>query len=65
MGGIAQRPPLSPSDPSPREVLCLTVSANHELVDGGPLARFTGDFCERLKRGDGLPEVPLPMTTDH
>ncbi|MBK7399451.1 MAG: 2-oxo acid dehydrogenase subunit E2 [Myxococcales bacterium] len=53
VGGIAPRPPLSP-DASPREVLCLTVSANHEIVDGAPLARFVRDLTGALQGADGL-----------
>lgn len=40
IGGIGTRASTDASDPQPRQLLSLTVSANHELIDGAPLARF-------------------------
>ncbi|MBK8480168.1 MAG: 2-oxo acid dehydrogenase subunit E2 [Proteobacteria bacterium] len=57
IGGIASRPTATSGEPGPRAVLCLTVSANHELVDGAPLARFTRDFARRLEGAEGLTEA--------
>lgn len=34
-----------------RERLCLTVSFDHDIVDGAPAARFMGDFMEEVKSG--------------
>ncbi len=44
IGTIAQRA-AADSSAEAREVLCLTVSANHELVDGGPKARFARELA--------------------
>lgn len=54
VGGIAERAAVTPGG-RPREVLCLTVSADHEVVDGAPLARFTRDLRALLESADGLP----------
>jgi hypothetical protein len=54
IGGIALRHPLETGESRPREVLCLTVSASHSTVDGGPLARFVNDFKRRIETGDLL-----------
>jgi hypothetical protein len=54
VGGIASRPSYSGSDLEPREVLCLTVSANHETVDGAPLARFVRELTELVEVADLL-----------
>ncbi len=45
LGGATKRASTDPDDPSPREVLCATVSANHAIVDGAPLARFVGELA--------------------
>jgi len=34
-----------------REHLCLTVSFDHDIVDGAPAARFINDFAETIKSG--------------
>ncbi|MBI5545634.1 MAG: 2-oxo acid dehydrogenase subunit E2 [Deltaproteobacteria bacterium] len=54
VGGIAPRPPTVAGESEPREVLFLTVSANHDMVDGAPLARFARDFTRRLESAEGL-----------
>lgn len=57
VGGIAARPRAAPDAAAPREVLCLTVSANHEVVDGAPLARFVGTLAGLVEGADGLAEA--------
>ncbi len=52
VGGITQR--AAPEGGPPREVLCLTVSADHEIVDGAPLARFVSHLKTLIERADGL-----------
>ena len=37
-----------------REILCLTVSADHDLIDGAPVARFVREFRARLEGADSL-----------
>jgi pyruvate/2-oxoglutarate dehydrogenase complex dihydrolipoamide acyltransferase (E2) component len=54
VGGIASRPPAAPGEAGPREILCLTVSANHALVDGAPVARFARDLSRRVAAAEGL-----------
>ena len=38
-------------------MLCLTVSFNHDLIDGAPAARFTSRFTELLSSGDEVRAV--------
>jgi pyruvate/2-oxoglutarate dehydrogenase complex dihydrolipoamide acyltransferase (E2) component len=54
LGGITKRASTDPDDPSPREVLCATVSANHAIVDGAPLARFVGELARCVGEADAL-----------
>ncbi len=46
VGGIARRPGLADGRVEPREVLALTASFDHDVVDGAPAARF----ASRLRR---------------
>lgn len=54
VGGIVERPCINNGQLESREHLCLTVTFNHEIVDGAPAARFVKRFSELLKNGEGL-----------
>jgi len=45
LGGIAKRPALINGQLENREYLCVTVSVDHDIIDGAPAARF----IQRLK----------------
>jgi pyruvate/2-oxoglutarate dehydrogenase complex dihydrolipoamide acyltransferase (E2) component len=49
IGGIGRR--------QAREVLCLTVSVDHDIVDGAPAARFTQRLKELIEEGHGLADA--------
>jgi pyruvate/2-oxoglutarate dehydrogenase complex dihydrolipoamide acyltransferase (E2) component len=40
LGGITRRSQVVRGQVETREYLCATLSADHDLIDGGPLARF-------------------------
>jgi 2-oxoacid dehydrogenases acyltransferase (catalytic domain) len=54
VGGIAKRPVVVEGRLEEREHLCLTVSFDHDIVDGAPAARFTSRCLELLASGDAL-----------
>jgi len=54
VGSIAKRPTLIEGSLLERENLCLTLTFDHEIVDGAPAARFTRRFAEILSSGDEL-----------
>ena len=54
LGGIAQKPGVVDGRIEVREYLCLTLLFDHDLIDGGPAARFTQRFKELLEAGYGL-----------
>ena len=56
VGGIASRAPAITGESGPCEILCLTVSANHELVDGAPLARFVHHLTGQVESAEPLLE---------
>lgn len=55
VGGIARRPVLFQGVLVEREFLQLTVSVDHDVVDGAPAARFVRRLRELLHTGSGLP----------
>jgi pyruvate/2-oxoglutarate dehydrogenase complex dihydrolipoamide acyltransferase (E2) component len=54
VGGIVQRPCLNDGKLESHEHLCLTITFNHDIVDGAPAARFVKRFSELLMSGDLL-----------
>ena len=66
VGGIGVKPGVVDGSIAIREYLSLTISLDHEMVDGAPAARFTRRLKELIERGYGLIEQervlsePLP-----
>jgi pyruvate/2-oxoglutarate dehydrogenase complex dihydrolipoamide acyltransferase (E2) component len=56
VGGIAARPVEEQGQLRLKDHLCLTLSFDHDIVDGGPAARFTQRFAELLQSAAGLEE---------
>jgi pyruvate/2-oxoglutarate dehydrogenase complex dihydrolipoamide acyltransferase (E2) component len=59
IGGITRRPVLFQGRLVEREFLQLTVSVDHDVVDGAPAARFVARLRELLMAAD---EIGLPAT---
>jgi pyruvate/2-oxoglutarate dehydrogenase complex dihydrolipoamide acyltransferase (E2) component len=57
VGGIVDRPCAGEGRIETREHLCLTVSFNHDIVDGAPAARFLKRFSELLTSAAPLREA--------
>jgi len=54
VGGIVERPCVCDGQLETHDHLCLTVTFNHDLVDGAPAARFLKRFSELLMNGERL-----------
>ncbi|MBC8262869.1 MAG: 2-oxo acid dehydrogenase subunit E2 [Anaerolineales bacterium] len=59
LGSIAEKPGVVDGRIEIREYLCVTVSFDHDIVDGAPAARFTQHFKELTESGYGLIEQDL------
>ena len=57
VGGIAEKPGVSNGQIAIREYLCLTLSFDHDLIDGAPAARFVSRLRELIESGYGLRDV--------
>lgn len=63
LGGIAHKPGIVEDRIEPREVLSVTVSFDHDIIDGAPAARFTQRLRELIESGYGLCDpAPQPST---
>ena len=56
VGGIAEKPGVVDGRIAIREYVHLTLSFDHDIIDGAPAARFTARFSELIEHGYGLPE---------
>lgn len=56
VGGVSFRPVVHDAQIENREHLCLTLTFDHDIIDGGPAARFAQRFKELVESGNGLTE---------
>lgn len=54
LGGIVEKPGVIDERIEVREYLDVTVSFDHDIIDGAPVARFTRQFRELVEGGYGL-----------
>ena len=56
LGGIAEKPGVVDGQIVPREYLHVTISIDHDVVDGAPMARFGNELMALIEQGYGLPD---------
>jgi pyruvate/2-oxoglutarate dehydrogenase complex dihydrolipoamide acyltransferase (E2) component len=54
LGGMSKKPVLVGKNVENHEFLCITVSIDHDLVDGAPAARFIHSFKSLVEQGTAL-----------
>jgi pyruvate/2-oxoglutarate dehydrogenase complex dihydrolipoamide acyltransferase (E2) component len=54
VGGIAEKPGVVKGQIAVREYLHLTVSVDHDIVDGAPIARFGNELMSLIEQAYGL-----------
>jgi pyruvate/2-oxoglutarate dehydrogenase complex dihydrolipoamide acyltransferase (E2) component len=54
VGGIATKPRYLNGQLEPRSLLELTISVDHDIVDGAPAARFARRLAELVEAAEGL-----------
>jgi len=59
VGGIGEKPGIASGHIAIREYLSLTISFDHETIDGAPAARFTQRLKELIESGYGLGDSTL------
>lgn len=60
LGSVTLRPVLRGQEVRNHPFLSLTIIVNHDLVDGGPAARFASRLQALVEGAAGLDEVPAP-----
>ena len=63
LGGIVEKPGVVDGQIAIREYLCITMSFDHDLIDGAPAARFTSRLKELIECGYGLTESESAYAT--
>ncbi len=61
VGGIGEKPVLIDGHPALRDFLSLTISFDHDIIDGAPAARFTARLKELIESGYGLPNSTIEV----
>ena len=56
LGGIGEKPVIVDGHIAMRDYLSLTISFDHDMIDGAPAARFTKRLKELIESGYGLPD---------
>jgi pyruvate/2-oxoglutarate dehydrogenase complex dihydrolipoamide acyltransferase (E2) component len=56
LGGIGEKPGVVDGQIAMRDYLSLTISFDHDIIDGAPAARFTERLKELIESGYGLPD---------
>ena len=54
VSGIAEKPGIVDGRIEIREYLSMTITVDHDIIDGAPLARFTQRLKELIESGHGL-----------
>ena len=62
LGSIAEKPGVVDGQIAIREYLCMTLSFNHDMIDGAPAARFVQRLKELIEIGYGLCESEVAYT---
>lgn len=66
LGGIATKPGVVDGRIAIRDYLAITLSFDHDIIDGAPAARFAARLRELIESGYGLREreIEPPIATD-
>lgn len=57
VGGIGRQPVIENGQLVEHEFLSLTISFDHEIIDGAPAARFASRLRQLVEAADGLPVI--------
>jgi pyruvate/2-oxoglutarate dehydrogenase complex dihydrolipoamide acyltransferase (E2) component len=60
LGGIAEKPGVVDQRIEIRQYMSVTVSIDHDIIDGAPAARFIQRLKELVEGADGLGDWDIP-----
>src|SRR5713226_1548421 len=64
VGGIGQKPGVVDGQIAIRDYLSLTISFDHNIIDGAPAARFTERLKDLIESGYGLDDSTAESEQD-
>ncbi len=59
LGGLVTKPVVRDGEIVIREMLCMTLSFDHDIIDGAPAARFVARLREAIEQGAGIATDPI------
>ncbi len=62
LGGLASKPGVIDGQIAIRDYLCITLSFDHRITDGGPATRFANRLKDLIESGYGLDESRYPIS---
>jgi hypothetical protein len=63
ISGMQKKPGVHNDQVMIRDYVNITISVDHDIIDGGPLARFMEDFLKLCEQAYGLKEQEKTMNT--
>ena len=57
VGGMQRKPAVVEDEIVIREIINLTISFDHDIIDGAPAARFVQSFRNIIERAEGLHSI--------
>jgi len=63
LGGVSEKPAVVNGEIAPREFMNVTLSIDHDVVDGAPAARFAARFRELVETAYGLDDLSGAVET--
>jgi len=64
VGGIGEKPGVVDGQIALRDYLSLTISFDHDIIDGAPAARFTQRLKDLIESGYGLPDSTVASSPE-
>jgi pyruvate/2-oxoglutarate dehydrogenase complex dihydrolipoamide acyltransferase (E2) component len=64
LGGMSKKPLVVDDRVAVREILSVTISIDHDMIDGAPAARFTQRLKELVESGHGLDALDTSPASD-
>jgi pyruvate/2-oxoglutarate dehydrogenase complex dihydrolipoamide acyltransferase (E2) component len=51
IGSVIKKPVVADNEIKIREILNMTILADHDVIDGAPMVRFLGDLTDQIEKG--------------
>ena len=59
VGSVIKKPVVEGDKVVPKEILNMTILADHDLLDGAPMVRMLNDLSNAIEKGAGFSAAPV------